>query len=194
MNKKIEKAVEILKRGGVVVFPTDTVWGIGASVESNKGMKKLYRIKKRERQKPTALLVADVKMAERYGVIKGKAKELVKSHWPGALTLVVKAKRKVPDIIQKNGKVGLRVTDSGMVNELCSELNGGIVAGSANFAGEALPKKKNEIDIGLVEKVDLVMDGKVGGGEASTVVEVVEDKIKVLRQGSIEVKSDWEEY
>jgi L-threonylcarbamoyladenylate synthase len=185
---KILKAVEVLRNGGVVVMPTDTVWGMGASIESSEGIRKLYRIKKREKDKQTAVLVADIRMAEQYGVFNQLARSLASKYWPGALTLVVPAKEKVTELILgRERKVGLRVTKHKIVQDLCQKLNAGIVAGSANFAGEKPAKARRELDGDLISKVDLVVSGEAGGQEASTVVEVFEDKVKVLREGPIKV-------
>ena len=183
MTNDLKEAVRVLKKGGVVVFPTDTVWGIGALASSKKGTTKLYKIKKREKNKPTAILVSDIKMASNYGVMDEAAKKLAIKHWPGALTLIVKA---------GNKKVGLRAPKHKLVLELIKELDEGVMAASANFAGERAPKTRKAIDKRLISMVDIIVKGEAGGEEASTVIDVSVSPWKLLREGPVEVaNSEW---
>jgi len=178
MDKKV---VEVLRQGGVVVFETDTVWGVGCRVGDVRALERLYKIKQRDKSKPTAILVSDVGMAEKYGVMGKRALELAKKYWPGGLTLVVEARG--------GGTVGLRVPDHKELLEVIEELGEGVVASSANFAGEPAPRTRSEIDEKLVAKVDLVMPSyaKASDGEASTVAWVIGDKVEILRQGKITI-------
>lgn len=179
MQNKIDQAVQILQRGGVVIFPTDTVWGMGVAADNPAAIKKFYKIKKREKNKPTAILVADLAQAEKIGEFSDKAREVTKKFWPGALTLVVKSKQ--------GGTVGLRVPDHPVIQELCQRV-GGILAGSANFAGEPAPQRRAKIKRELSNKVDLVMEGERGGQEASTVVDTTVKPWKIVRQGPVKVE------
>jgi len=188
-QKQIEKAVEVLKNGGVVVFPTDTVWGVGAAISSREGITRLYEIKKREVDKPTAILVLDVDMANKYGAMNKQAWNLAEKYWPGALTLVVNKKgNRVPmEVCGKNKSVGLRAPRHRLIQDLIKELGGGVVATSANFAGEPAPKNREDLDDNFVELVDLVVGGEAGGDKASTVVDLTEGEMKILRQGRVKV-------
>ena len=192
--KNISRAVEVLKEGGVVIFPTDTVWGVGAIVSSKKGVEKLYEIKKRESHKPTVILVSNIDMANKYGVISEDARRLAEKYWPGALTIIMKAREnKVPALVRGGRKtVGLRVGDSVVVQELIEGVGEGIVAGSANFAGKRAPERKGELDERLVNQVNLVVEGKTGRQAASTVVDTTVRPWQVLRQGPVklEVRGD----
>jgi L-threonylcarbamoyladenylate synthase len=182
----ITEAAGILKEGGVVVFATDTVWGVGAAIESNRGIEKLYRIKNREQDKPTAVLVGSMSQAERYGDFNDAARELVEKYWPGALTVVVSAKKGVNrKILNSNGGVGIRWADNKVVSDLCRGLGGGIVATSANLAGGKPPMNLSEVSGELLTRVDGVVDGVGGGGKSSTVVDVMGENIKILRQGDV---------
>jgi L-threonylcarbamoyladenylate synthase len=189
-GNQIDGVVRILRSGGVVVFPTDTVWGVGAAISNEEGLKKLYRIKGREKDKPTAVLVADLEMALGYGVFSERAGEMVRKCWPGALTVVVRVKNeRVPKLVSGGRMtVGLRVPDHKLVQKLIENLGEGIVAASANFAGGVAPKKLEEIDKKLLRMVDGVVKGEVGTGQASTVVDASGDELVVLRQGEIKIK------
>ena len=175
----LDRGVEILKRGGVVIFPTDTVWGIGVAADNQKAKEKLYKIKKREKNKPTAVLVADLKQAEGFGVFDKQAKEVAQKYWPGALTIVVSGK--------DGGTVGLRASDHPVAQELCRRI-GGILAGSANFAGKEAPQRREDLDEDLVKLVDMVVEGECDGQEASTVVDTTVEPWRVVRQGPVKLQ------
>jgi L-threonylcarbamoyladenylate synthase len=189
-NVQYKRAVEVLKKGGVVVFPTDTVWGVGALVSSKEGVEKLYRVKKRRKDKPTAILVSDVSMANKYGVMKKEAWNLAEKNWPGGLTLVVKAKgdMMLKKIRGDEETVGLRAPDHRIVQELLKELGEGIVTASANFPGKKAPKSFDELDEEFVSQADLIVDGEAGEGVASTVVKISGEELRILRQGGVVIQ------
>ena len=175
-----------------MVFPTDTVWGIGVSISSKECISKLYKIKKRERGKPTAVLVSDIGMARKLGEFSKEAFNLAKKHWPGGLTIIVKAREdSVPSaILGRGGSIGLRVPDNEVVLEILKKLGTGIVAGSANFSGGLTPVRFEEIDEGIIGRVDFVVGaslGEAGGKRASTVVDATKNSLAVLRKGPVEI-------
>jgi len=182
------EAVKIFKNDGVMVFPTDTVWGVGAFIESREGIEKLYRIKNREKDKPTALLVGSMDQAREYGVFNDVTEDLVKKYWPGALTVVVTAKTGVnKEILNDKGGIGIRCAKNKLVKELCESLSGGIVATSANFAGGESPKSLAEVSKDFLNSVDGVVGVGDGGGKSSTVVDCMGENVKVLRQGDVHI-------
>jgi L-threonylcarbamoyladenylate synthase len=182
----IKAAAVVIQSGGVAIFPTDTVWGMGCSVESEQGIKKFYEIKQRERNKPTAVLVGSVDQAQRYGILNPLALSLAKVHWPGALTIVVEAKPNVPESIMGEMKtIGLRFPDFELVKELTQVLDCGLVTGSANFSGKPSPFSKTQIDPELLKLVDIVLDGECGNQPPSTVVDCTGSELNILRQGSV---------
>jgi L-threonylcarbamoyladenylate synthase len=186
----IEQTVDVLKNGGVIIIPTDTVWGLACSVESAEGIKKFYEIKNREPEKPTAILVGSFEQAENYGQVNDRAKELTDMHWPGALTIVVESAKTVPASIKGNtNSVGLRWPNVDLITQLTQALGAGLVTGSANFSGDPSPFKKSELNPELIKKVDLVFDGECGGQPPSTVVDCTKEKIHILRQGPIKVQT-----
>ncbi len=189
MIKVKTKVVEVLRGGGVVVFPTETVWGVGALISSGEGVRKFYEVKGREESKPSQVLVGSLEMAQRYGEFSPRAKELAEEFWPGGLTLVLPVKeRVVPEQVRAGREtVGLRVPKQEFVLDVIEELGEGIVASSANIAGGFAPRSLAEVDKDWLKNIDLVVDGDVGGGVSSTVVEVLGGKIEVLRQGEIRI-------
>lgn len=189
IERVIAGAMQVLVSGGVVVFPTDTVWGIGVHVENEAAIEKLYRIKKRDVIKPTAVLVGSFEQARTLGRFSRKAKELAERYWPGALTLVVGATPVVPRAILGEDKtVGLRVPNFQLVQDMCLALGSGIVTASANFAGKNAPKTRADLDPVLVKLANFVFEGvEAGGQQASTVVDVTGEGLTVLREGPVKL-------
>lgn len=199
----VERVVQTFKDGGVVIFPTDTVWGIGASIEAREALLRLYRIKGRPEEKPTAVLVSNLTMARRYGRFNASALAFAKHHWPGALTIIVLAKLgTVPDLVRGGGEsVGLRVPAHAFLLGVLHRLDRGIVAGSANFSGEPPPGRFRKIDRKLLTMVDDVVkpagqgseDRQAGGALrplASTVVDTTKKPPVVLRKGPVDLTVD----
>lgn len=187
MNEQIHKAYLALKSGGVVVFPTDTVWGIGAFVGSDKGVLKLYDLKKRDQKKPTALLVGSLVQAENYGTFSQKQLEQVQKYWPGALTVVVRGKPNLPkSLYNEAGGIGIRWPKSVFVEGITQLLSGGLVTASANVAGGFTPTRYSEIQKELVEKSDFVVKYDTPlSGTASTVIDLMNKVPRIIRQGGV---------
>jgi L-threonylcarbamoyladenylate synthase len=176
---KIEKAVEILKSGGVIAFPTETVFGIGAMISNKKAVKRIYELKKRPLSKPLQVLVADLKQARSLGYLNKEALELAKSTWPGPLTLVVKKKRTVPSWVVGGGKtVGLRIPDHKTALSLL-KLCGPLAATSANLSEEK-PALSTRETKKILPGIDYIIPGKVKTGKASRVIDTTKE-FKTLR-------------
>ncbi|PIS09129.1 threonylcarbamoyl-AMP synthase [Candidatus Beckwithbacteria bacterium CG10_big_fil_rev_8_21_14_0_10_34_10] len=187
-ENKFDQTIKVLKKGGIIIFPTDTVWGVGCLVNNLKATKKLYQIKKRETSKPTAVLVGTLKQAQKLAYLNPKSKELIKKHWPGGLTIILKAKKIVPKIIQgPNKTIGLRMPDHSLILKIIKRLDYGLVAGSANLAGKKAPTRKADINLELIKKIDFLLEGKNKGNQASTVVDLTQEPFKVLRQGWVKI-------
>ena len=173
----LEEAAEVLNSGGVVVIPTDTVYGLAAHPAFPVAVERLYTIKGRESGKKIALLASGAEAVGAFGfVLPERAAELAERHWPGALTMVL-------------GGEGFRVPDHAWTRRLLAKCGGVLRVTSANLSGgsPATDAPQALADVGL--SADLVLDGGVSpGGVASTVVRVDADgSIEVLRQGAIEI-------
>ena len=167
----LKDAIKILKSGGVVAFPTETVFGIGASIKFPAAIKRIYRIKKRPKNKPLQILVANLEQAKKLGKFNKKALELSQEGWPGPLTLVVYKKN-------SRSKIGLRVPAHKTVLALIKKC-GPIAATSANTSGEKPALTAEEVKEKLPQ-VDYVLPGKVKLGRASQVIDTTKG-IKILR-------------
>lgn len=186
----IANTTNVLKKGGVVIFPTDTVFGIGCRVSDKKSIKRLYKIKKRSLGNPMLILVKDYQQAQEYGIFNAKAEKLAREFWPGPLTLVVAAREAAPKIIRSSdNSIGVRQPKHQIVEELIEAVGEPILAPSANFTGKRAPEKLSEIDNNLVKLVDFVLDFDCGGGRPSTVVKILDNKHQILRKGQISSKS-----
>ncbi len=189
-KSKTDVAVKVLLKNGVVIFPTDTVWGIGASIKKPKAIKKLYKIKKRDPKKPIAVLVADLKMAKRYGIFTKPALALANKYWPGGLTIIVKAKGTVPEeILRERRTIGLRQPNHKQVLFLIKKLRAGLVATSANFSGQPDNAKKSQLNPKLIKLADYIMAGENKGNKASTVIDTTVKPFKIIRPGELKISN-----
>lgn len=155
----IEKAVTHFRDGGIVIFPTDTLYGIGCAINKEDSIRRLYKIRRDPPKKPSLILVGDLNQALNYGIFNKGAVNLAKNFWPGPLTIIVNAKSKVPKIIQgKMGTVAIRIPNQPELLKIIARLGRPILAPSGNFHGEEAPKKFAEIDKKLLALVDYSID------------------------------------
>lgn len=183
---------EILMNGGVIAFVTDTVWGLGCLPESEKGVQKIYEIKKREAQKPLILMSNSIENLKPYvREINNTAQSLINKHFPGALTLVLKKSEKTPNYLTSGfNTVGIRVPDNAVFKEICECIEGKVLATtSANLSHEPSAKTYEQAIENMQGKADLIIEdfGQCAKGLESTVALITGDEIKILRQGTINV-------
>ncbi len=186
-NDNILSAIDILKAGRPIIFPTDTVYGIGVAVEYAGTPKAIYAAKQREQDKPIAWLVDDIDALGKYGVdVPEKAYRLAERHWPGALTIVVKASDAVPQAFRgPNDTIGLRMPDNDTVLRLIRVV-GPIAASSANVSGAEAPCTADALSPDIRAYVDVIIEGEgPTSGTASTVLDCSTDNPSVLRQGEV---------
>lgn len=190
MDTQIQQAAQILKNGGVGIFPTDTVFGIGCRLDDEKALQRLFKIRNRPSEKAVLAVVDNVGMAEKYvSISEDVQKKLIENYWPGGLTIVLPCDvTKVPEIARGGGlTLGVRQTSHPDLLELIRAVGVPIVAPSANFAGDPTPKTFAEVNIDLIALVDFALDMPSGGNTASTVIDCTVNPWKVLRQGAVEV-------
>lgn len=186
-----EEIKKILENDGVIAFVTDTVWGLGCLPSSEKAVKKIYDIKKREAQKPLILMSNETYNLLSYVKIIPKiGQKLIKKYFPGALTLVVKKNPDMtPDYITSGmDTVGIRVPDNEVFKEICEIAPGHVLATtSANLSHQPSAKTFEQAKENMVNLADLIVDdyGCFCKGLESTVAGVFDDEIKVFRQGAI---------
>lgn len=192
MNDNVLKAVEILNKGGIIIFPTDTAFGIGCRIDRKESIKKLFKIRKRPTNKATPVLVSSVKMAEEYflSVPKDVRRKLIDRYWPGPLTIVLPCKKKRVPLLVRGGKenIGIRMPDNRMVLEIIEKLGVPILGPSANLHNEQTPYSFKNLDKNIVQRVDYVIKGEVKYKNSSTVIDCSVSPWKILRQGALSIK------
>lgn len=189
MQSDSEKAIEIIKNGGVIIFPTDTAFGIGCRADDADAVKRLFEIRHRPEDKATPVLVSGIEMAEEFvDKIPDDVRDLMNQNWPGGLTVILPShdERIVPMVKGGTDTLGVRMPDHEVPLALVSSLGVPLLAPSANFAGEQTPFRYEDIDPELIKLVDYVIPGKTKGTQlASTVVDCTVKPWKILRQGSV---------
>lgn len=196
MNTKIEKiseesiqlAGEVLKQGGIVAFPTDTVYGLGAVCTNDEAVQKIFAAKGRDEGKPLSILVASVEQAEQIALeIPEKARRLMEKYWPGALTLVLKKRPEISDKVSAGREtIGLRMPDSQTAVKLLEAAGVPLAAPSANTSGKRSSVSAEDVIADLAGRVDMILDGgRCPVGISSTVVDLTGESPVILREGSI---------
>lgn len=181
----VKQIVECLQQGGVIVYPTDTTYGIGCDIFNRKGVKKIFQIKQRDSKKPFSFICNDLAEVSNYAQVSNFAFKIMKRHLPGPYTFVLDATKIVPDALSTKQKtVGIRIPDNAICHAIVKELGHPLVTTSANISGEETPQDPHDINDQLGSMVDFVVDGGISIDDASTVISLVDDKIEVLRQGS----------
>lgn len=185
-RKVVEKAVRIIKKGGVAVFPTDTVYGLLADAGNKKAVEKIFKIKKRPKTKPLAIFAKNIEMAKKYAFIGGKQEKFLKKNWPGKITAILKSKNNLPaGLAAKNKTIGIRIPDYKLTDSLFRELDFPLVQTSANISGGGATTKIGEVlkqFAGKKIKPDLIIDaGDLSGSRPSKVVDLTGKKPRILR-------------
>lgn len=196
MQDEITKAATILKQGGIVIFPTDTAFGIGCRIDDEQAIRRLFRVRQRPETQATPVLVSNLEMAQDYlQLVSEKVKKaLVEKYWPGALTIVLPCQpKKVPELVRGGTQtLGVRMPNHAMALELIKQVNVPLLGPSANFHGEKTPYAFEELDPELIRLVDFVLSGECTVKQASTVIDATVEPWRILRQGSVILSKDVE--
>lgn len=179
-----EKIRDVLASGGVIAYPTDTLYGLGCDFYNVKAIRRLYQIKRMDEKKAMSLILASFKDLSTYAVVSDFAFRVMKSILPGPYTVVLKAKKIVPKIMMtKKREIGIRIPAHKVPVGLVELIQRPIINTSAKIAQENVLKEPKEIEKRLKGLVELIIDGGILDGDPSTVVRLVEDRIEVLRRG-----------
>lgn len=183
------RAIEVLKQGGIVLYPTDTLYGLAVDALNVKALEKLRELKGRERKKPISVIVHSLKAIDDHVVLHDEARLLAERHLPGALTLVLPARSHIPEELLLNGALGVRISNDPFVEALAVRYRWPFTATSANPAGlltgKTVPEIFDQFGRNILE-VDLVIDdGERAGGVASTVVTYQNGQPRILREGAV---------
>jgi tRNA threonylcarbamoyl adenosine modification protein (Sua5/YciO/YrdC/YwlC family) len=180
----IRRVVEALKEGGVVGYPTDTIYGIGCDLFNPEAIRRIHRLKKLEGKKLLSFICSDLKDISRYAYVSNYAYKMMKRLLPGAYTFVLKATKLVPKIaMTKQNTVGIRIPDNKICLALVKELGHPIISTSVYKPDERLYNDPAGIEERFGKQLDLVIDGGVIVAEHSSMIDLTGDSPKVIRKG-----------
>jgi len=199
LQGEIGKGVKILKKGGVIAFPTDTVYGLGADAFNSRAVERIYEIKNRPKHQQFPLLIADTsQLTAMADPIPGIAWFLAERFWPGGLTLVLPKADSLPAYLAPVSSIAVRVPNHPICLTLIQRLGNPVIGTSANISGKPAALTADEVGQQLGGKIDFIINGgKCPGGRESTVVDVTREAPVILRQGIIpayEIDKAYKEY
>ena len=184
----LSSAVRALKRGEVIVFPTETFYGLGADAFGPGAVERVVSLKGRNADNPIAVIIGDQRMlTEIVTEIPLAAQKLMNHFWPGPLTLVLPARKGLPrPLLSREGKIGVRISSHPVAKQLPQALGRPVTATSANPSGAEPARTIQEARRYFSDKIEIFLDGgRLGGRQGSTVVEVLGDELKMIREGAI---------
>lgn len=187
-SRALEQAISALQHGGVIAFPTDTVYGIGASLDHPDALRRIYDLKGRTPDKPLPILIARVEMLDSLSPdVDERLVDLAEQFWPGALTIVVPAADHLPaEVKAPDNTIGVRLPNHSIPLSIAERAGGAIATTSANISGQESAHAASEIRDAFGARIDVILDGGFAPqANPSTVIRVVEDQIVVLREGVI---------
>jgi L-threonylcarbamoyladenylate synthase len=189
--QSVSKAIEALEKGGLVIYPTETLYGIGADATNEKAVRKLTKFKNRSFGKPYSIAVSDIVMAKNFAAVNKTATYLYQKFLPGPITVISKGKHNLaPGVESETGSLGIRIPDHQFVQDLLQKFGKPITATSANASYKKRPYKISDILENITKEqedlIDLIVDaGELPRNEPSTVIDTTLDDPVILRQGEI---------
>ena len=194
---KMDELIKYLKNGKVIITPTDTIYGIMADATNDEAVKKVYEAKKRSFDKPLLMLVNGEEMLEKYVLpIDDLTKKLINDYWPGPLTILFKKNDNVSKYVTNNEYVGIRYPDNEIIKDILDNFKKPVVSTSANISDSDVITEVEMIPDELLENIDYVLDGGKLASVPSTLIKVEDNKISILRAGSLseDIKNKYKEY
>ena len=187
-SSELEQAVKEIQSGGVVMIPTDTLYGLAVDPRNRNAIERLFMVKGRTAANAVAMICADLEQVEReFGLLSDLAKELSRLFWPGPLTMVIDGNNLMKQNgVSLDGSVGVRVPSHPVARALANAVGHPITATSANRSGERAPQAVTEASKTILESVGLILDaGELIGGLPSTIVDVRTKPVRLVRVGAI---------
>ena len=186
----IRKAVEILRGGGIVIYPTDTVYGMGCDLFNKKGIERIYEIQRRDRKQPLSFICASLKDISRYARVSDDAYKIMKRLLPGPYTFILEASRAVPKIIlPKRQTTGIRVPDNRICQALVAEMGSPVISTSVKDGEGELLSDPRMIEELFGKRVDMIIDGGIIAAAPSSVVSLLDEGVDVIRAGKGDVSA-----
>ncbi|RLD13731.1 threonylcarbamoyl-AMP synthase [candidate division KSB1 bacterium] len=189
-KRLIRQAVDILLDGGIVVYPTDTIYGLGIDLFHKKAIERVLRIKKESRHKMLSFILPDLKQIAEWAIVPDYAYRIMRRVVPGPYTFILRATKKVPKLLLSNQKtVGIRIPDSEVAIELVRELGRPILSTSVPQGNEGFYTDPQEIAERFKNEVDLILDAGVMPNKPSTVVDFSGNEPVILREGAGDIEA-----
>lgn len=186
----VRRAVETLREGGIVIYPTDTVYGMGCDLFNKRGIDRIYEIQRRDRKKPLSFVCADLKDISRYAKVTDEAYKIMRRLLPGPYTFVLEASRLVPKtILPKRQTTGIRVPDNNICQALIAELGSPIISASVKDENGELLSDPRMIDELFGNRVDMIIDGGIIAAKPSSVISILDEGTEILREGKGDVSA-----
>ena len=189
-EEELEELNNILENDGVIIFPTDTVYGIGCNCYSEKAIEKIFEIKKRAKNKPIGILTDSVDKIKTVAKVSNKEEELINKYMPGALTIILDKKEKTPDVLTSGLQtIGVRIPNDEIALKILEKFQYPLATTSANESGEEAGIEVEDFMNYFDGKVDAIIDGGPTKIQvASTIIRVDNNELKVLREGTLKIK------
>ena len=186
----IRKAVEVLRGGGIVIYPTDTVYGMGCDLFNKRGIERIYEIQRRDRKQPLSFICASLKDISRYARVSDDAYKIMKRLLPGPYTFILEASRAVPKIIlPKRQTTGIRVPDNRICQALVAEMGSPVISTSVKDGEGELLSDPRMIEEIFGKRVDMIIDGGIIAAAPSSVVSLLQEGVEVIRAGKGDVSA-----
>ena len=183
----IDKIVEVIDNGGLVITPTDTIYGIMGDALNEDVIRRVFEVKQRPYNKPLLLLMDSFEMVDNYTEeLSEMEKKLVKRFWPGLVTFILKKNDNVSDLITSGSDtVGIRIPDNKDILEIISKLKRPVISTSANITGTEVITSTKLLEKDLIDNIDYIEDGGEVNEVSSTIVRVIDNKVTILRDGKL---------
>lgn len=186
----IRRAVEILRSGGIIIYPTDTVYGMGCDLFNKKGIERIYEIQRRDRKQPLSFICADLKDISRYARVSDDAYKIMKRLLPGPYTFILDASRAVPKIIlPKRQTTGIRIPNNRICQTLIAEMGSPVISTSVKDGEGELLSDPRIIEEFFGKRVDMIIDGGIIAAAPSSVISLLNDRVEIIRTGKGDVSA-----
>lgn len=187
--EELENVIKVIVDGGVVIFPTDTVYGVAANSLDETAIKKLFDLKERNDNKPICVLTSSVDKIKKIAYVRDEEQKIIDKYMPGALTIILDKKEIVSDVLTSGLKtVGVRIPNNEIALRILDKLEYPLATTSANISGMEAAVKKEDLIKEFDGKVDIIIDGGITDLKvSSTIVKIKNNEIEVLRQGTIKI-------
>ena len=183
-TRYIQTAVEVLREGGLIIYPTDTVYGLGCDLFNKRAIQRIYQIKGMKKQKQLSFICPDLKDIARYAHVSNPAYKIMRRLLPGPYTFILPASREVPKILLENKKtIGIRVPDNTICHDLLKEFGDPIISTSAALPDQDYMNNPDDIEDQFGNLVDLFLDSGECGLAPSTIIDLTHDELSIVREG-----------